>query len=145
MSVSRQKRALLSANLPVMLTITIWTDRKLHSFLDKQKRTKPSKFTDVFIFCADLDIKVSTQQYLCQWCIRAQYHSCYCHVEMSLIVFLLRIKKLEKETALILRCKRNGWTDLSGQLEQYEKVLGNGKHEESKSFLMVTARVTCHL
>lgn len=56
------------------------------------------------------------------------------YVEMSLIVFLLRIKKLEKETALILQCKRNGWTDLSGQLDQYEKVLGNGKHAESKSF-----------
>lgn len=56
------------------------------------------------------------------------------YVEMSLIVFLLRIKKLEKETALMLQCKRNGWTDVSGQLEQYEKVLGNGKHAESKSF-----------
>lgn len=40
--------ALLYANLPVMLTIIIWTDRKLHSFSDKQKRTKPSKFTGLF-------------------------------------------------------------------------------------------------
>lgn len=40
--------SLLSANLSffVRLTIKIWTDTKLFSFSDKQKRTKMSKFTD---------------------------------------------------------------------------------------------------
>uniref|UniRef100_A0A674MWV7 Coiled-coil domain containing 112 n=1 Tax=Takifugu rubripes TaxID=31033 RepID=A0A674MWV7_TAKRU len=40
------------------------------------------------------------------------------------------IKKLEKEKALIRQCKRNGWTDLCGELEQYEKVLEHGKDAE---------------
>ncbi|XP_056888761.1 coiled-coil domain-containing protein 112-like [Takifugu flavidus] len=40
------------------------------------------------------------------------------------------IKKLEKERALIRQCKRNGWTDLCGELEQYEKVLEHGKDAE---------------
>lgn len=49
-------------------------------------------------------------------------------------VFLLRIKKLEKERMLILQCKRNGWTDVCNVLEEYEKVLENEKDTESKSF-----------
>lgn len=36
---------------------------------------------------------------------------------------------------LILQCKRNGWTNLSGELEQYEKELQNEKDAESESFL----------
>lgn len=51
-----------------------------------------------------------------------------------MIVFLLRIKKLEKDRVLILQCKRNGWTNLSGELEQYDKELQNEKDAESKSF-----------
>lgn len=35
---------------------------------------------------------------------------------------------------LILQCKRNGWTNLSGELEQYEKELQNEKDAESKNF-----------
>lgn len=53
---------------------------------------------------------------------------------MSLTVFVLRIKKLEKERALIRQCKRNGWTDLCGELEQYEEELERGKDAESMRF-----------
>lgn len=53
---------------------------------------------------------------------------------MFITVFLLRIKKLEKDRVLILQCKRNGWTHLPGELEQYEKVLENEKDAESKRF-----------
>lgn len=52
---------------------------------------------------------------------------------MVMTVFLLRIKKLEKDRVLILQCKRNGWTHLSGELEQYEKALENEKDAERKS------------
>uniref|UniRef100_H3CC04 Coiled-coil domain containing 112 n=1 Tax=Tetraodon nigroviridis TaxID=99883 RepID=H3CC04_TETNG len=37
---------------------------------------------------------------------------------------------MEKDRVLILQCKRNGWTHLSGELEQYEKVLENEKDAE---------------
>lgn len=60
------------------------------------------------------------------------YQSPVSHV--SLTVFVLRIKKLEKEKALIRQCKRNGWTDLCGEVEQYEKVLEHGKDAESMRF-----------
>lgn len=61
---------------------------------------------------------------------------------MFVTVFLLRIKKLEKDRVLILQCKRNGWTNLSGELEQYEKELQNEKDAESESFLHYTQHLS---
>lgn len=58
----------------------------------------------------------------------------FIHSYMSLTVFILRIKKLEKERALLRQCKRNGWTDLCGELEQYEKVLEQETEAESMRF-----------
>lgn len=66
----------------------------------------------------------------------------FIHSYMSLTVFVLRIKKLEKERALIRQCKRTGWTDLCGELEQYEKVLEQGKDAESMRFHS-TLQVSC--
>ncbi|XP_040898349.1 coiled-coil domain-containing protein 112 [Toxotes jaculatrix] len=34
-----------------------------------------------------------------------------------------QIEKLEKERALSVLCRKSGWTDVSGELEEYEKVL----------------------
>ncbi|XP_034547904.1 coiled-coil domain-containing protein 112 [Notolabrus celidotus] len=34
-----------------------------------------------------------------------------------------QIEKLEKEKTLIFQCRKNGWTDVCGELEEYEKVL----------------------
>lgn len=58
----------------------------------------------------------------------------FIHSYMWLTVFVLRIKRLEKDRALIRQCRRNGWTDLCGELEQYEKVLEQGKDAESMRF-----------
>ncbi|XP_069379697.1 coiled-coil domain-containing protein 112 isoform X1 [Paralichthys olivaceus] len=33
------------------------------------------------------------------------------------------IEKLEKEISLSVQCRKNGWTDVCGELEEYEKVL----------------------
>lgn len=51
--------------------------------------------------------------------------------------FLLRIKKLETDKVLIPQCKRNGWTDLCGELEHFEKVLEHDKDAESKTFIII--------
>lgn len=40
---------LLSANISFFVRLTIWKDKKLHTFSDKQKRRKMSKFTDFFV------------------------------------------------------------------------------------------------
>ncbi|XP_067468154.1 coiled-coil domain-containing protein 112 isoform X1 [Thunnus thynnus] len=34
-----------------------------------------------------------------------------------------QIEKLEKERTLSVQCRKNGWTDVSGELEEYERVL----------------------
>lgn len=41
---------------------------------------------------------------------------------------------MEKENTLGVQCRRNGWTDVSGELEEYEKVLEEEIKAESKSF-----------
>lgn len=40
-----------------------------------------------------------------------------------------RIEKLEKENNLLVKCRKNGWRDLSHELEECTKVL----EEEAKS------------
>ncbi|XP_074526309.1 coiled-coil domain-containing protein 112 isoform X2 [Halichoeres trimaculatus] len=45
-----------------------------------------------------------------------------------------QIEKLEKERTLIFQCRKNGWTDVCGELEEYEKVL-EGKRKDDKSHL----------
>lgn len=40
----------------------------------------------------------------------------------------------EKERTLSIHCRKNGWTDISGELEEYEKVLEEEKKAESGSF-----------
>ncbi|XP_033476189.1 coiled-coil domain-containing protein 112 isoform X2 [Epinephelus lanceolatus] len=40
------------------------------------------------------------------------------------------IEKLEKERTLSVQCRKNGWTDVPGELEQYEKVLEEERNAE---------------
>ncbi|XP_026199374.1 coiled-coil domain-containing protein 112-like [Anabas testudineus] len=40
------------------------------------------------------------------------------------------IEKLEKERTLNVQCRKNGWTDVSGELEVYEKVLEEERNAE---------------
>lgn len=49
------------------------------------------------------------------------------------LLLLHRIEKLEKERTLNVQCRKNGWTDVSGELEGYEKVLEEERDAESKS------------
>lgn len=35
---------------------------------------------------------------------------------------------------LSIHCRKNGWTDISGELQEYEKVLEEDKKAESRSF-----------
>ncbi len=44
---------------------------------------------------------------------------------------LLRIEKLEKERTLSFQCRKNGWTDVCGELEEYEKVLEEERNTKS--------------
>ncbi|XP_070820827.1 coiled-coil domain-containing protein 112 isoform X2 [Chaetodon trifascialis] len=41
-----------------------------------------------------------------------------------------QIEKLEKERTLSVQCRRNSWTDVSGDLEEYEKVLEEERNAE---------------
>ncbi|XP_028270453.1 coiled-coil domain-containing protein 112 isoform X2 [Parambassis ranga] len=41
-----------------------------------------------------------------------------------------QIEKLEKERTLSAQSRKNGWTDVSGELEEYEKVLAEERHAE---------------
>ncbi|XP_041855652.1 coiled-coil domain-containing protein 112 isoform X3 [Melanotaenia boesemani] len=41
-----------------------------------------------------------------------------------------QIEKLEKERTLIAQCKKNGWKDVSGELEEYEKILERERNAE---------------
>ncbi|TMS03167.1 Geranylgeranyl transferase type-1 subunit beta [Larimichthys crocea] len=41
-----------------------------------------------------------------------------------------QIEKLEKERTLIVQCRKNGWTDVSGELEEYEKMLEDQRNAE---------------
>ncbi|KAM7416785.1 hypothetical protein PAMA_018716 [Pampus argenteus] len=41
-----------------------------------------------------------------------------------------QIEKLEKERTLSVQCRKNGWTDVSGELEEYEKVLEEERKAE---------------
>lgn len=43
---------------------------------------------------------------------------------------------LEKERTLGAQCRKNGWTDLLGELEDYERVLEEERNAES-GFLFV--------
>lgn len=47
--------------------------------------------------------------------------------------YFLRIEKLEKERTLSSQCRKNGWTDVCGELEEYEKVLEDERNADSKS------------
>lgn len=42
---------------------------------------------------------------------------------------------MEKDRTLSVQCRRNGWTDVSGELEEYEKVLEEERLAESGSLL----------
>ena len=53
----------------------------------------------------------------------------------NFLLFLLRIEKLEKETRLIIKCRKNGWTNECEELEEYEKMLEDERNAESGSFL----------
>lgn len=44
-----------------------------------------------------------------------------------------RIEKLEKENNLLVHCKKNGWRDLSHELEECRKVLEEEAKSESRS------------
>uniref|UniRef100_A0A3Q3QIJ7 Coiled-coil domain containing 112 n=2 Tax=Monopterus albus TaxID=43700 RepID=A0A3Q3QIJ7_MONAL len=44
-----------------------------------------------------------------------------------------QIEKLEKERAWSVQCRKNGWTDVSGDLEEYEKVLEENRNAEKIS------------
>ncbi|XP_075955476.1 coiled-coil domain-containing protein 112 isoform X1 [Anarhichas minor] len=41
-----------------------------------------------------------------------------------------QIEKLEKERTLSVQCRKNGWTDVTGELEVYEKVLEEERNAE---------------
>nr|XP_046243591.1 coiled-coil domain-containing protein 112 isoform X2 [Scatophagus argus] len=41
-----------------------------------------------------------------------------------------QIEKLEKERTLSVQCRKNGWTDVSGELEDYEKELEEERNTE---------------
>ncbi|KAM9857784.1 uncharacterized protein ccdc112 isoform 2-T2 [Aulostomus maculatus] len=41
-----------------------------------------------------------------------------------------QIEKLEKERTLSVQCRKHGWTDVSGGLEEYERILGEERHAE---------------
>ncbi|XP_029295855.1 coiled-coil domain-containing protein 112 [Cottoperca gobio] len=41
-----------------------------------------------------------------------------------------QIEKLEKERTLSVQCRKNGWTDVPGELEEYEKVLEEERNAE---------------
>ncbi|XP_042344759.1 coiled-coil domain-containing protein 112 [Plectropomus leopardus] len=41
-----------------------------------------------------------------------------------------QIEKLEKERTLSVQCRKNGWTDLPGELEEYENVLVGERNAE---------------
>ncbi|XP_068559664.1 coiled-coil domain-containing protein 112 [Cebidichthys violaceus] len=41
-----------------------------------------------------------------------------------------QIEKLEKERTLSVQCRKNGWTDVTGELEEYEKVLEEERNAE---------------
>lgn len=53
---------------------------------------------------------------------------------MCLSVFP-RIEKLEKENNLLVKCKKNGWRDLSRELEECTKVLEEEAKSESRCCL----------
>ncbi|CAJ1068957.1 coiled-coil domain-containing protein 112 [Xyrichtys novacula] len=44
------------------------------------------------------------------------------------------VEKLEKERTLIIQCRKNGWTDVYGQLEEYEKVLDGERNADKMNF-----------
>uniref|UniRef100_A0A3Q3CPH9 Coiled-coil domain containing 112 n=2 Tax=Haplochromis burtoni TaxID=8153 RepID=A0A3Q3CPH9_HAPBU len=41
-----------------------------------------------------------------------------------------QIEKLEKERTLISQCRKNGWADVSGEIEEYENVLEGQRNAE---------------
>ncbi|XP_037632644.1 coiled-coil domain-containing protein 112 isoform X1 [Sebastes umbrosus] len=41
-----------------------------------------------------------------------------------------QIEKLEKERTLSVQCRKNGWTDVPGEVEEYEKVLEQERNAE---------------
>ncbi|XP_026177792.1 coiled-coil domain-containing protein 112 [Mastacembelus armatus] len=41
-----------------------------------------------------------------------------------------QIEKLEKERTLTVQCRKNGWTDVCGELEEYENVLAEKRNAE---------------
>ncbi|XP_044051527.1 coiled-coil domain-containing protein 112 isoform X2 [Siniperca chuatsi] len=41
-----------------------------------------------------------------------------------------QIEKFEKERTLSVQCRKNGWTDVSGELEEYEKVLEEDRNAD---------------
>ena len=46
-------------------------------------------------------------------------------------LLFLRIEKLERERTLVVHCRKNGWTDVSDELQEYENVLEENMKTES--------------
>lgn len=49
-------------------------------------------------------------------------------------LLFLRIEKLERERTLVVQCRKNGWTDVCAELQEYENVLEEDMKAESGSF-----------
>ncbi|XP_029960943.1 coiled-coil domain-containing protein 112 [Salarias fasciatus] len=52
-----------------------------------------------------------------------------------------QIEKLEKEKMLSVQCRKNGWTDLSGELDDYEKVLEQERNAEKLHLQMQLVKI----
>lgn len=51
------------------------------------------------------------------------------------------IEKLEKEKALIAQCRKNGWADVCGELEEYEKALEEQRNAEKRNLQKQLVRI----
>lgn len=54
---------------------------------------------------------------------------------------ILRIEKLEKENNLLVQCRKNGWRDLSRELEECTKVLEEEAKSESRCCLQLLQNI----
>ena len=55
-----------------------------------------------------------------------------CELLAYVLFFFGRIEKVEKERNLGAQCKKNGWSDWFGELEDIEKVLKEHRDAESR-------------
>ncbi|GAA6223185.1 coiled-coil domain-containing protein 112 [Lates japonicus] len=52
-----------------------------------------------------------------------------------------QIEKLEKERTLSVQCRKNGWTDVSGEVEEYEKVLEEDRKADNMNLQKQLAKI----